>query len=197
MDPLVQAAGGAGRGGGQEGVVNGPVGEHAGEHNAEGAAGGSLRRPSMNKEGPARWGHCAPRGVPGGGAPAALPRPCCCSMPAAVATRMPPQAGSCAGASSRRSGRQSASLRGRCHAARSSPRRGSLSRGEGRLLTQGSAADSAFRRAAPLHPLFVLFPVVVPHPCDAAPPHLYTSAPPQVGGDPRGDWQNAQVCNKP
>ena len=60
MDPLVQAAGGAGggapRGGGQEGVVNGPVGEHAGEHNAEGAAGGSLRRPNMNKEGPARWG---------------------------------------------------------------------------------------------------------------------------------------------
>ena len=47
MDPLVQAAGGAGRGGGQEGVVNGPVGEHAGEQNAVGA----LRRIDANKEG--------------------------------------------------------------------------------------------------------------------------------------------------
>jgi len=51
MDPLVQAAGGAGRGGGQEGVVNGPVGEHAGEQNAVGA----LRRPNTNKDGAARW----------------------------------------------------------------------------------------------------------------------------------------------
>ena len=51
MDPLVQAAGGAGRGGGQEGVVNGPGGEHAGEHN-EGAA--ALRRLDLNKEGISR-----------------------------------------------------------------------------------------------------------------------------------------------
>ena len=50
MDPLVQAAGGAGRGGGQEGVVNGPVGEHAGEQNAVGA----LRRLNANKEGISR-----------------------------------------------------------------------------------------------------------------------------------------------
>ena len=75
MDPLVQAAGGAGRGGGQEGVVNGPVGEHAGEHNAEGALGGSLRRPNMNKEGPARWGNrarCARRPGAGRSAPPLL-----------------------------------------------------------------------------------------------------------------------------
>jgi hypothetical protein len=50
MDPLVQAAGGAGRGGGQEGVVNGPVGEHAGEQNAVGA----LRRLDSNKDGISR-----------------------------------------------------------------------------------------------------------------------------------------------
>lgn len=48
MDPLVQAAGGAGRGGGQEGVVNGPVGEHAGEQQSDSVS--ALR----NKEGVSR-----------------------------------------------------------------------------------------------------------------------------------------------
>ena len=85
MDPLVQAAGGAGRGGGQEGVVNGPVGEHAGEQNAVGA----LRRPNTNKDGAARWRSppaaqrsaawgLTARPRPPDGPAAALPR-CCCS----------------------------------------------------------------------------------------------------------------------
>ena len=52
MDPLVQAAGGAGRGGGQEGVVNGPVGEHAGEQQSDSAS--ALRRLDSNKEGVSR-----------------------------------------------------------------------------------------------------------------------------------------------
>ena len=51
MDPLVQAAGGAGRGGGQEGVVNGPVGELFGEQHAVGAH----RRLDANKEGVSRF----------------------------------------------------------------------------------------------------------------------------------------------